>query len=279
MLEKITGWNFILVVVSLNLALTARAGDVPKPVTLENGYAQLYNFDLAAAHGTFHNWEQLHPKDPLGPASDAAVYLFGELNRMHILESDFFTNDAKILKSERPPLDPLVKKAFESQLAKSQQLADDVLAHAQSDPQATFAKILVSDLRGHYVGLIEKRSFASLAFLKTGRTLAQNLIDRDPKYYDAYLALGIENYLLGLNSAPVRWVLRIGGSQTDKQRGLQYIRTTAEKGHYMAPYARTLLAVAALRDKDLNAARNILKSLVTEFPRNQLFAYELGRLK
>lgn len=271
--------DLLLVLFAVCPLVTSWAVDTPGKITLDIGYIQLYNFDLVHAHATFHQWEQLHPQDPLGPASDAAVYLFGELNRLHILESDFFTDDAKIKTGERPPLDPIVKREFESQLAKSQQLADEIMAHAPSDPHATFAKILISDLRGHYVGLIEKRRLASLSYLKTGRMLAERLLAQDPVYYDAYLALGIENYLLGINSAPIRWLLRMSGAQTDKKQGVAYIRTTAENGHYMAPYARTLLAVVALRAKDFNAAKQILQALATEYPQNKLYAYELHRLQ
>ncbi len=238
----------------------------------------MYNFDLSGAHAIFREFQRLHPDDPMGPASDAAVYLFSELDRLHILESDFFTDDEKIRK-QRPAPDLEVKKMFEGQLAKAQQLVDKALARSSSDTNATFAKALIYDLRGHYSGLIEKRSLTSLSDLKTGRILAERVLARDSSYYDAYLAIGIENYMLGLNSAPVRLLLRIGGSQTDRQRGLTDIRVTAEKGHLMSPYARTLLAVAALRDKDRKAAKSILQGLAAEFPQNRLYSYELSRLR
>src|SRR5207248_4854661 len=133
-------------------------------------------------------------------------------------------------------------------------------------------------LRGDYAALIEKRNIASLTYMKTGRTIAQRLLQRDPNCYDAYLAIGAENYLLGSSPAPVRWLLRIGGSQTDKQEGLQRLRLTAEKGYYLAPFARLLLAVAALRDKDRGTAKVLLAGLATQFPRNQLYAKELARI-
>jgi hypothetical protein len=91
--------------------------------------------------------------------------------------------------------------------------------------------------------------------------------------------LGVENYLLGLNPAPVRWVLRMTGAQTDKQEGLERLRLTADKGHYLAPFARLLLAVAALRDKDRQTARTLLAGLAKEFPGNQLYVTELARIQ
>ena len=77
----------------------------------------------------------------------------------------------------------------------------------------------------------------------------------------------------------MRWVLRMTGSQTDKDEGIQRLRLTADKGYYLAPFARLLLAVAALRDKDKHTARVLLAGLATEFPRNQLYSKELARIQ
>ncbi len=134
-------------------------------------------------------------------------------------------------------------------------------------------------MRGDYAALIEKRNLASLGYMKRSRGIAQQLLTIEPACYDAYLAVGVENYLLGINSAPMRWVLRMTGAQTDKEEGLKRLQITAEKGQFLAPFARLLLAVAALRDRDPQAARNLLAGLAAEFPHNQLYAKELARIR
>src|SRR5262245_5933668 len=65
------------------------------PVSLDIGFHQMYNLDFEAAHKTFEAWQVLHPDDPLGAASNAAAYLFGEFERMHILQLDLFTENKK----------------------------------------------------------------------------------------------------------------------------------------------------------------------------------------
>src|SRR5579883_2836062 len=182
----------------------------PAPTTMEGGYARLYNLDFAGAHAIFREWQHTHPDDPLGPASDAAAYLFAELDRLHILESDFFVDDGNFVKRSKPAADPAVKGLFDSQVATAEALAQKALAHSSSDENAAFAEILCDGLRGDYASLVEKRNVAGLEYMKSGRALAEHLLARNPAYYDAYLAVGIENYLLGLSSAPVRWVLRLG---------------------------------------------------------------------
>ena len=96
--------------------------------------------------------------------------------------------------------------------------------------------------------------------------------------YDAHLASGIQNYLLSLKSAPVRWFLRMTGAQTDKEAGLANLKIVAEKGHYLRPYADLLLAVAALRDKNQGKARQLLAGLAAHFPGNTLYREELKKL-
>ena len=88
----------------------------------------------------------------------------------------------------------------------------------------------------------------------------------------------MENYLLGIKPLIVRWFLRLAGGETDRALGVEKTRVTAEKGRYLAPLARLLLTVAALRDGDKPRARELLTGLAREFPRNPLYPRELARL-
>jgi hypothetical protein len=246
---------------------------------LDAGYRQMYNLDFPGAHESFQSYEQTHPRDPLGPVSNAAAYLFSEFDRLHILEVELFTDNNKFENREKPSPNPEVRAAFDKELNAATQIADQVLAGSPHNSDALFAKVLALGLRGDYIALIEKRNFAGLSSMKAGRALAEKLISMDPSYYDAYLAIGVENYLLGTTVAPVRWFLRMGGAETNKDQGIANLKLTADKGHYLAPYARLLLAVAALRDKDRATARNLLAGLSREFPQNSLYQKELARIQ
>ena len=263
----------------LGVGIAAYGADAttPKP-NLNRGFQQMYNLDFGAAHATFGAYQQAHPEDPMGPVSNAAAYLFSEFDRLHILEVNLFTDDNKFDKRDKVTPDPAVKTEFETELAKSTDIANKMLTQNPQDKNALFSQVLANGLRGDYAAMIEKRNLASLAYMKTARGMAEKLLAIDPTCYDAYLAIGVENYLLGSSPAPVRWVLRMTGSQTDKEEGVQRLRLTADKGHYLAPFARLLLAVAALRDRDRQTARTLLAALAIEFPQNQLYAQELARI-
>ncbi|SPE29408.1 conserved exported hypothetical protein [Acidobacteriia bacterium SbA2] len=247
-------------------------------VPLDLGFRQMYNLQFEEAHRTFKCWEQLHPDDPLGPASNAAAYLFSELDRLGVLQMELFLDDEKFKRSKKLAPDPVTRRAFDASVTLSEQIADRVLARSPGDRTALLAKVMDLGLRSDYLALIDKRYLASVREMKSAGLLAQSLLARDPTCYDAYLAIGVENYILGLKPAPLRWALRMYGAETDKDQGLQKLRLTAEKGHYLLPFAQLLLAVAALRDKNSDQARELLAGLVRQFPNNTLYRRELERL-
>lgn len=245
---------------------------------LESGYRQMYNLDFNMAHSTFQDYEQMHPDDPLAHVSNAAAYLFAEFDRMHVLELEVFADNAKFEKRQKVAPDPATKASFERELAASDAIAGRRLNQSSQDSGALFAEILANGLRGDYAALVEKRNLASLGFMKASRGKAEQLLNLDHSCYDAYLAVGVENYLLGINPAPVRWVLHMTGAQTDKSDGLAKLHLTAEKGNYLAPFARLLLAVAAVRDKDTETAKRLLSGLAQDFPKNHLYSAQLARI-
>lgn len=259
------------------------AGSVPrdplKASAIDQGFRQMYNLQFGEAHNTFRQWAAAHPEDPMGAVSDAAAYLFAEFDRLHILQSEFFTEDNEFKSRSKPSADPRIKAEFLKRIAESQRLASAALARNPQDRNVAFAKILATGLQSDYLALIEKRYVASIRLMKDARTMAQDLLAKDPTCYDAYLAVGVENYMLGIKAAPVRWVLSWAGAQTDKAKGIQELKLTADKGRYLEPFARLLLAVAALRDNDKYKARELLTGLAREFPNNQLYTRELARLR
>ncbi len=266
-------------VLTFAFALSSVLAGAPATETLlDQGYRQMYNLQFSEAHRTFGEWSREHPDDAMGPVSDAAAWLFAEFNRLHILESELFVDDHYFRNGERPAPDPALKQRFERALEASSQIADRALARNPRDTNALLAQVLRLGLHADYLALIEKRYLASLREMKEARNRALHLIAMAPQSFDAYLALGAENYILSQKPAPVRWLLRLGGAQTDKAEGIRELQITAMKGRFLMPYARLLLAVAALRDHDGDRAAGLLRGLATEFPQNPLYAKELARL-
>lgn len=244
------------------------------PNAMESGYRHLYNLQFPAAHADFQAWMVAHPDDPLGPASDAAVYLFAELNHLQVLQAQFFSRDATFFSGREGVTGP----AFTAELARSEALAAAALTRTPDDTNALYSQVLCHGLRADDLAIVHRHALAAVREMNRGRAEADHLLQLDPGYADAYLALGIENYVLGQRAAPVRWMLRLTGAATDKAAGLDQLRETAAHGRTLQPFAQILLAIAAVRANQFSAARDLLRQLTSNFPANPLFAQELARL-
>jgi hypothetical protein len=231
------------------------------------------------AQKDFEAWEQMRPDDPVGPVSEAAGFLFSEFNRLGVLEAQFYENDDAFVDRPKLAADPALKQHFMAAIGRAQNLS---LARLKADPKdrdALFAQTLCFGLQADYAALIEKRNLASLHFTKQASTSAQQLLAVCHDCYDALLATGFSKYVIGSLAAPFRWILRLGGLPSDKQGGLDDLQTTADHGHYLAPFARILLAIAYVREKDKPRAVQLLAGLQQEFPGNSLFSRQIARLQ
>jgi hypothetical protein len=261
------------------LFLAGLSAALPIQPLLDEGYRQMYSLDFPAAHGAFAEYERGNPTDAMGPVSDAVADLFSEFDRLNILRSDYWLNDKSFLAINKSVGEPVVKKHFEAALARGRQLSLVALKTSPDDMSALLANTMVLGLHADYLALIDKKNLAALSEMKQSRNLADKLLALHPEVYDAYIAPGIENYLLSLKPPPIRWILRLAGAETDRESGLRKMRMTAEKGHYFLPYARLLLAIADLRDGNLVDAKEKLTWLAAEYPGNHIFREELAKLK
>lgn len=238
----------------------------------------MYNLRFAEAHTAFGEWGKAHPDDPRTPVFQAAADLFDLFDRLHILESEFVTNDDNFLFPQKLPVDTGVRDRMLARFAETKKMADAGLTRNPNDARALMALVLRAGLYADYLALIQKQDTAALAEIKQGTVWAQRLLQVRPDDYDAYLASGVENYLLSQKAAPVRWLLRLGGAQTDRDKGLHDLRIVAEKGHYLQPYAQLMLAIAALRANENQRARELLHGLSQRFPENPLYKKEMEKI-
>ncbi len=245
---------------------------------LNRGFLRLYDLDFSGAQKEFESWEKLNPDNPMGPASEAAGVLFSEFNRLGVLEAQFYVDDSVFSARKKYDADPQQRARFDQQLTRAEDLAKSRLSRDARDRDALLAMTFAAGLRSDFAALIEKRNLASLHYTKEATAWAGQLLAADPNCYDAHLAGGVSRYIVGSMAAPVRWVLRLGGVAGDKAGGITELQTTAAQGHLLAPFARILLAIAYVREKELPRARELLLALEKDFPDNALFGRELARL-
>jgi tetratricopeptide (TPR) repeat protein len=246
---------------------------------LEAGFHLLYELKPEKARAQFSAWQNSHPEDALGSASEAASYLFEECYRQGVLTSEFFLDNKRFLGKIPLKPDPKLRAAFFDADKQAQSRAQLRLNTDPDDTNALFAMALAVGMQADYASLIDKQQLDSLKMIRAADKYANRLLAIAPDAADAYLGLGTANYIIGSLPGLKRFFLGFAGIHGDKKAGIKQLEIAAEHGHYLRPFAKILLALAALREKKPEVARAQLKELVAEFPENPLFANELAKLK
>lgn len=245
---------------------------------LDAAFHLLYELKFPEARARLGAWQAAHPEDPLGPAAEAASYLFEEFYAQGVLTSEFFLDDKRFLGGIKGKLDPARRDAFMAANRRAESLANARLKGNAQDGVALFALTISTGMQADYASIIEKHPLESLRATRAADNYAHRLLAVEPDAADAYLALGAANYIIGSLPAHTRFFLWFGGFHGDKAGGMKQLAEAAARGRFLRPFAKLMLALAELREKQVQPAREEFQQLAAEFPQNALFQRELAKI-
>jgi hypothetical protein len=238
----------------------------------------MYDYDFAGAHLLLDERQRAEPGDPLVFSTRAAAYLFAELGRLKILESEFFLHDDNLVDDRKLQPDVEVRRRFFDAVAQARQRAEARLRSNPDDRDALFAMCMSACVVADYTGLVDRRQWRFMTLSRETKRYADKLLALTPPVYDAYYNVGVLEYVVGSLPFYVRWFVPLDTVEGNKRKGIEALKLVARHGRYYGPFARVLLAVVSLREGKLRDAQMLLAALAHEYPGNTLFARELGRL-
>jgi hypothetical protein len=250
-----------------------------EPGGIEQVFERLYNFNFPAAHDVLNRYIAAHPQEPLPYAVRGSAYLFFEMDRLGILEGEFFTNDSRIADKKKLKPDPGIRAQFLKAIEDAQSRAQAILAAHPKDHDALFAMCMTQGLSTDYMALVEKHQIKSLSIAKSSNRYAQELLRLDPKFYDAYLSTGVTEYMVGSLPFFIRWFVRFDNVQGNKEQGIKNLQLVAQHGHYFRPFAKILLGIAYMREKKPQQTEQLLAELTHDYPGNPLLRRELEKVQ
>lgn len=158
-------------------------------------------------------------------------------------------------------------------------LSQEILERQPSDSEPLFAKALAYGIRTDYTALIEKKKLETLGKARESHQHALELVQKHPQYADGYLTTGISEYFMARLPFFVKWIFKLPEVEGTKEKAQSNLELAAVEGRYLRPFARILLAVIAIREKEPEEARKWLEGLVRDYPQNPLFRRELEKLR
>jgi len=245
---------------------------------IDQAFAHMYNTDFRGAHELLDRYVSAQPSDPLGYAVRASAFLFSELYRLGILESEFFADDKRIIERKKLQPDAEIKQKLFRAIDDAQSRAAKVLQSNANDQNSLFAMAITQGVTMDYTALVEKRQLSSLSSARRANDYAQRLLKINPQYYDAYLTTGLNEYLIGSLPFYIKWFVHFDGVNGSKNTGIQNLQLVARSGQYLRPFAKILLAMVYLREKQPRETEKLLASLSSEYPENPLLRKELAKV-
>lgn len=236
---------FVLLIASVSLF-----GQVQSYV--RQGMNEAYNFQFESAEKTFNRILEIRPNSPEGYYRIALMHFWIFLGSRDEGEYQVFMKFADL----------------------AQQKVDVIL---DKNPKDIETKYLAANLAS-FRAMAQATSNNSVdAFWSSKKAVSQfeEIIKTNPKYYDAYLGLGLFDYAMSFVPDFLKWAVNLTGLSSDKARGFRYIKTALHKGNTVKTEAAFHLSKVYndyLAEYDSGYA--ILQDLTSKFPRNGLFAYQ-----
>lgn len=268
----------LLLAVPPSAVAARQALSMPPEATLDHVFTRMYNVDFTGAHALLDQRVRTNPSEPLTYSVRAVAYTFAELQRLHILETEFFLDDSRVTSEKPLQPDPDVRARVMAAVDEAKRRAEARLQTSPDDRDALFALCMAAGVTADYTALVERKQLRGLLMERDVQTYANRLIDLHPPVYDAYHVLGVLEYVNSRVPFYVKWFVRFKQIEGSEQKAIQYLKIVVDHGRYYGPFAKVLLAVLHLRAKRPAEARALLADLARQFPENPLFPKELARI-
>lgn len=247
--------------------------------TTRKGFDFFYNLEYDKAIHEFESAVQTHPGDPFAMNHLLSAVTFKELYTIGALDTEAYASDSFINKRNLRPLDPRVQRRVEQLSTQAVQLADGYLAKNPDDANALYARGVTKALRSTYMGMAQHAWFAALRNAVGARHDHERVLEIDPNYTDAKMVLGVDMYVVGSLSWPVKVAASVAGLSGSKEKGLRDLRAVVEHGSPEVAWdAKIALALFLRREQQYDEALRIVGGMYQAFPKSFLIATEYAHL-
>jgi tetratricopeptide (TPR) repeat protein len=219
---------------------------------ISTGSNQLWNMDFASAEKTFNKIIKTKPESPVGYYYNAKIHFWAYLGSHNEGEYKTFLKYADL----------------------AQQKIEQTL---QKNPKDYFINYIAGNLYS-FRAMLQGASNSSVdGFWSSKKAVNyfEQSLEHNPKFYDAYLGIGLFDYAMSFVPDFLKWAVNLTGLSSDKARGFSYIKLAYRKGTLdktEASFHLSKIYTDYLAEYD--SAFIYLHNLTSSYPNNILFTYQ-----
>jgi tetratricopeptide (TPR) repeat protein len=238
----------------------------------------LRNLEYDAAKEQLRRCVDMQPSDLRAWNYLAIATLYQEMFERGVLESSVYGEGGEIFKPSKVPVNSGFQGGLFAILDRAQQLAEERIKADPRDKDAMYWGGVAHGTRATYHFALRKEYLPALHEATAAYNYHSSLLKLDSEYVDAYLVVGVNNYVVG--SLP--WYFKVFASLTgrhgDREEGLRQVKRVIERGNYAREDAKLMLAILYQREKMYGLALTLYQEMMHSYPRNYLLQFEVSTL-
>jgi tetratricopeptide (TPR) repeat protein len=240
------------------------------------GFAKLYSMDYPAAKAEFEEMTRMEPKHPAGYVYLASAVWLEHLASLRRLQFQLYNKNNAFFMARQEPADPIVDKAFYSNITKAIARANARLKTNEKDLAGLYYLGVADGAIAGYESTVKRAFLSSLQNGKKSVDLHKKVLKLYPEFVDANVSVGMYNYVVGTLPIGAKILLMIGGVHGSKEEGLKQLQNVAAHGTFAKDEAAVILSLLYDREKRHEQSLKILEELAARYPENYLFRYEVA---
>jgi tetratricopeptide (TPR) repeat protein len=241
----------------------------------QEGNDALYNMDYAAARDRYTQMTKLAPDHPAGYVYLANNLWLELLNQSRRLTTSTYTGGSFYEQDkDEDKVDPKRDREFSELIKQALATTQARLRSNPKDAEALYYQASAYGLRAGYDTTVKRSFVRAMGDANDSIAIQKKVLKADPDYVDAYMSIGLYEYVI--DSLPFGWRLlaRVAGLKGSKKKGIEHLELVTQKGKYAADDARVLLMGIYTKEGQPERALEIVSQLSAKYPRNYLFGIE-----
>ncbi|HEY6400658.1 MAG TPA: tetratricopeptide repeat protein [Blastocatellia bacterium] len=269
-------------------ATTATDPDAGSALPLEimelrrEGSEAMYNFDYTTAVSKFEEIRKRMPQHPAGDLYLATALWLKNLNKSRRLQTGLYRSGSNFYagadkakeETEGDAVDPGLDREFRDRMAQAKTKALALVAKNKNDPDALYFLGAFYGVMAGYEASTARKFFSAMRNGSRCVDAHEKVMKLKPEYYDAYLSIGVYDYIVGSLPFGYKALATIVGVRGNKKRGITRLQTLIENNAASADDARVILLAIYRNEKRDEDALGLLKHLSSKYPSNYLLKLE-----
>jgi len=242
------------------------------------GFDDIYNLDYDQAEQVFRSLKREAPRHPAPPLYLGVIVWLRELFRRQDLDLDRFLSPAFFVRENQQAMPAAQRQNFFDDIHECQSLAQEGLTRNPRDVDALYFLAASHGILAAFSITLDHGLSKAFSYGNKAYDYGRQVIKLDPNYYDAYVTVGLFQYVLGSTPWYLRLLAAVVGFHGNKEQGLRGVEIAEVRGAYVKNDARVVQMVLSMFEGKTQDALRYAQELHRDFPRNYIFQINIAQI-